>query len=213
MAAEDVRNGLWAERIETLIGAARDESHRDAESIRSELAQLQRRDTTFAEQLEALNQRAHRLEESVRQLRVEASDVSETALGAMRNAELSIHEVNDVGHGLMRHLETVDETRRAESAAAEKKRVDASAAHSKKIASIESSQQQQVKAVDALASTVAGGVKTRFSPALIVLVTAGFATLVPLANCAGDVAKTWILHQAGVPPPPTFGPDAGVPSP
>lgn len=174
-------------RLEGLIQVIREEQRRrDAEHDRR-IEHLTHALATVTDQIETLRKRQDAADERNR-------ETHETALGAMRKAQDSIHDVETIGQAIVAHVERVEQSRRHDAGLAESRREEAARKHAERF-------EAQGKAIAALAQTVDRGVRVR--PAQVAIITAAIGAIVTLVQVAGDVTKAWIAAQYA---PPTSAP-------
>jgi phosphoglycolate phosphatase-like HAD superfamily hydrolase len=177
------------EGLGALLLLLRADVRRDADRIETRLRLLQRTDETLTNEITSLQ---HRLDVAEKQ----AGKATETALGAMRRAESSLHEIENVSHGLMAHLAKVETDRRqeaAENAALMAGVVD----HLKSFARAAEAREQRVALKfdehrAAIGALSAHGLKLRGWQ--LGVITAVLSTVVAVVQIGAHVAETWIAH-------------------
>jgi vacuolar-type H+-ATPase subunit D/Vma8 len=177
------------EGLGALLVLMRADVRRDAERIETRLRLLQRTDETLTNEITAMQQRLDVAEK-------QAGKATETALGAMRRAESSLHEIENVSSGLMAHLAKVETDRRQESA--ENAAIMAGVVDQLKAFARAADAREQRVTVKfdehraAIGSLAARGLKLQAWQ--LGVVTAVLSTVVAVVQIGAHVAETWIAH-------------------
>lgn len=176
--------------LAALVGLLRDDMRSEARVLEQRLDHLQGVYDTLSTEVTILRQRDATLEQQV-------AKATDTALGAMRKAEVSAHEIETVGDSIARHIRDLEVVRLAEVDAL-KSQVDQVA---KSVASNETRRRLDAEHVTntlakhAVAINALGTNGVTIKRTQLWLVTAVLGTVVALAQVGAQVTEVWIQHR------------------
>jgi hypothetical protein len=177
MAEDNVERGFA--RLEGLIQLLREEQRAMGADVDRRIHHVSSAVATLTDQLEVLRRRVETGDELAREAR-------ETAIGAMRKASDSRHEIENVGVAIGAHIQRLEEARLRDASDAERRRAEAAKGHALRF-------EEQGRAIAQLAATFDRGVRVR--PGQVAIITCAIGAIVVAIQVAGDVSKAWINAQ------------------